>query len=671
MAAILAMAAIGAWAVMTDRVSYVVTHGISMQPVYHQGDLVFVIRFDTYETGQIAAYHGANGQIEVLHRIIGGDAHAGYVLKGDNNDSIDADKPTAEQMIGRAVLHVPNGGAWLQPLLSPTGLGMISFLFVSGGAGVARTRRDIARGRRKKRAKGMSGGSGSWAAAAVVITAVSRLHPLLRAVAAIAAVAAVAGLGLGVLGWMKPVIETVPGTGRPGESMTFSYSAEVTPSAAYDGTTVHSPDPIFRKLATLVDLHLHYRGEPGHIAVNARLSAENGWHKTLPLMQQKRFTSTLYSDTVQLDLNRWAERAKAAGTAIGADMGPITAAITAEVKHRDGTVFAPRISLNLAPLVLSIAGGPDALVVDQSSTGSTRQVRQIAAFGHHLLTAPQARMYAVYLTLAALVGAGVVATMAVRHVPLRTRAQIQRRYPHLIIPVEPMASPPGKPVIVVDTFPALVKIAEKYGQMILTWTRPDGADDFVVRDEGILYRYRIEAATSASEPAPPQVTKTTSSAAEPPGDTPSGREAESGETATTAASAAPAKKAPARKRTTRAAAPAKAPAKAVAERSPATARAARAETTPAPAGEAGHTGPGAARTGERIEAEPAADREQNAEAAREAMADLAARNRPLHEPEPIYDFLPPEKRPGAAASDDELDVEGDRDADGEAATRSG
>jgi hypothetical protein len=45
-------------------------------------------------------------------------------------------------------------------------------------------------------------------------------------------------------------------------------------------------------------------------------------------------------------------------------------------------------------------------------------------------------------------------------------------------------------VVNVDNFPALVKLAERYGQMILTWRRPD-ADDFVVRDEGITYRYRI------------------------------------------------------------------------------------------------------------------------------------------------------------------------------------
>jgi hypothetical protein len=69
-----------------------------------------------------------------------------------------------------------------------------------------------------------------------------------------------------------------------------------------------------------------------------------------------------------------------------------------------------------------------------------------------------------------------------------------------------MASPPGKPVVIVDTFPALVKLAEKYGQMILTWTRPDGADDFVVRDEGILYRYRIDPNVPTSKAAPDSTT---------------------------------------------------------------------------------------------------------------------------------------------------------------------
>jgi signal peptidase I len=504
MAAIITMAAIGAWALSTNRLSYVITRGVSMQPTYFQGDLVFVVKAHSYEPGQIAAYHSPDGTFEVMHRIVGGDADSGYVLKGDNNEAIDPVNPTAAKMIGKAALHIPKGGLWLQPLLSPTGLGMIGFLFVSAGSALPKNRRSIARGRRKKRVKGMSGGGGSLAMATAIFKAVSRLHPALRVVAYTATVAGVLGLGLGILGWMKPVTETVTSTGTTGESMVFSYSADVPRSAAYDGTTVHSPDPVFRRLTQTVDLNLAYTGRPGRLQVTGRLSSQNGWHKTVQLSQPKQFNSNRYADKVLLDLEALEQIAAQAGKAIGAEMGAITLALTANVRHNDGSTFDPQLSLNLAPLALSIAGGPDSLIVDKSgANGSTStRDRHIGAFGYTVLSALAARKYAVYLLIFAASGAVVVAMTALRHVPLRTRTQIERRYPHLIVPVEPMASPPGKPVVMVDTFPALVKLAEKYGQMILTWTRPDGADDFVVRDEGILYRYRIDPDVTISPAAP-------------------------------------------------------------------------------------------------------------------------------------------------------------------------
>ncbi len=150
--AIALMAVFGAWAVITGQVSYVGTYGVSMNPVYYQGDLVIVLKHDSYQIGQIVAYRGTQPGQKVLHRIIGGDAVHGFVFKGDNNQSIDPLHPTEDRLIGRAALHIPKGGVWLGPLLSPTGLGMLGFLFVSSG-GAIRTRRDIPRGRRKKRVR--------------------------------------------------------------------------------------------------------------------------------------------------------------------------------------------------------------------------------------------------------------------------------------------------------------------------------------------------------------------------------------------------------------------------------------------------------------------------------------------------------------------------------------
>jgi hypothetical protein len=475
---------------MSGQLSYVVTDGVSMNPVYHQGDLVFVVKADSYHVGQIAAYHGSSPGLKVLHRIISGDDATGFAFKGDNNESIDPLKPTADKLIGRAVLHVPKGGLWLSPLLGPSGLGMLGFLFVSGAAGT-RTRREIPRGRRKKKVKAMSRQGGSWAMAAMVVKAVGRLPLLLRAAAILVAVTACLGITLAVLGWLKPVTQVEKATPGVEQSMTFAYTAKVPRSAAYDGTTVTSPDPIFRKLTNKVDLHISYHGHRGAFDVTAQLTNGSGWHTTIQLIPARAFTAASFDDTVTLDLGAFDERATAAATAIGITPGPVNIAVTARVMAAGLPAFTAPLQLTLSPLELTLASGAS-LTAKDAGAGSpaTRVMREIKVLGATLMTAAQARSYAVLLLLAALVGAVAIALAGRRHAPLSTRAEIERRYPQLLVPVEPMASPPGKPVVLVDNFPALVRLAERYGQMILTWSRPDG-EDFIVRDEGITYRYRI------------------------------------------------------------------------------------------------------------------------------------------------------------------------------------
>lgn len=65
--------------------------------------------------------------------------------------------------------------------------------------------------------------------------------------------------------------------------MTFSYTAAVPPSAAYDDTTVTSPRPIFRNLADTVDVTYRYAGPAGQLRVHAELSTAAGWSSTVPL----------------------------------------------------------------------------------------------------------------------------------------------------------------------------------------------------------------------------------------------------------------------------------------------------------------------------------------------------------------------------------------------------
>ncbi|MEV4352300.1 signal peptidase I [Actinoplanes sp. NPDC049596] len=488
MAVILGMAAIGAWAVITERLTYVVTEGISMNPVYYQGDLVFVTKADSYHVGEIAAYHGSSPGQRVLHRIIGGDGSSGFVLKGDNNQSVDTPTPTTEEMIGRAALHVPHGGIWLKPLLSPSGLGTLSFLVISGGAAAARNRREIPRGRRKKKVKAMSRQGGSLETAAAVLKAVHRLSPLLRGASYIAAALTLLALLLGILGWMKPIVENRRIAAPPSQSITYSYSAKVPKSAAYDDTTVTSPEPVFRRLADNVDLLTTYKGPAGIFDLSARLTNGTGWHTTLQLVDKRAFTDSVYEATAKFDLKSLVARADAASKAIGmASTGTVSVALTARVVSPGiGSIAAP-LTFEVTPMQMMLSGNSK-LTTSSSGSASTAVVpREIGILG---LTASQARSYAILSLIAAGAITAIVFLLSRRAMPLRTRAQIERRYPQLLVHVEPMPSPPGKPVVNVDNFPALVKLAEKYGQMILTWRRED-SDDFVVRDEGITYRYRV------------------------------------------------------------------------------------------------------------------------------------------------------------------------------------
>jgi hypothetical protein len=65
------------------------------------------------------------------------------------------------------------------------------------------------------------------------------------------------------------------------------------------------------------------------------------------------------------------------------------------------------------------------------------------------------------------------------------------------VPVDPTPAPPGRPVIEVTEFTTLVKLAERYGLLILHWTRSD-VETFVVQDEGTTYLYRTGAGDSTS-----------------------------------------------------------------------------------------------------------------------------------------------------------------------------
>lgn len=97
--------------VLGGSMTYTVVAGPSMEPQYYTGDFVAARAQDDYRVGDIVVFTTDNGK--VIHRIIGGDGTSGYAMQGDNNPEIDRWTPTNEEVLGKAVLYVPDAGNWV------------------------------------------------------------------------------------------------------------------------------------------------------------------------------------------------------------------------------------------------------------------------------------------------------------------------------------------------------------------------------------------------------------------------------------------------------------------------------------------------------------------------------------------------------------------------------
>src|SRR5262249_56487927 len=106
-----AIAIVGAWLLLAPpslggQFRYAVVSGTSMEPLLRHGDLVLLRAPATYHAGEVVAYKNAQLGRIVLHRIIRRSGPY-YIFKGDNNNFVDPDKPTRNDLIGRLWLTVP------------------------------------------------------------------------------------------------------------------------------------------------------------------------------------------------------------------------------------------------------------------------------------------------------------------------------------------------------------------------------------------------------------------------------------------------------------------------------------------------------------------------------------------------------------------------------------
>ena len=115
---------------------FVAVRGSSMLPTYHDGDLIVVESSAHYAVGEVAAYRVPKGDIGagkvVIHRIVGGDATDGFVLRGDHNSAPDPWTPRQRDMVGIAALRLPDAGGLISLVRRPVILaGLAAALMVT------------------------------------------------------------------------------------------------------------------------------------------------------------------------------------------------------------------------------------------------------------------------------------------------------------------------------------------------------------------------------------------------------------------------------------------------------------------------------------------------------------------------------------------------------------
>lgn len=97
-----------------------VVSGHSMEPTYYTGDLV-ISRCGAPKVGDVVVYRPeeVGGSARIIHRIVGGNGTTGWTMKGDNNDFVDPFVPKNADVVGVALVHVPEVGRVSVVLLNP------------------------------------------------------------------------------------------------------------------------------------------------------------------------------------------------------------------------------------------------------------------------------------------------------------------------------------------------------------------------------------------------------------------------------------------------------------------------------------------------------------------------------------------------------------------------
>ena len=468
------------------QVSYIMVNGISMEPNYHTGDLVIVRKADTYQVGDVVAYHDAEMGQYVIHRIIATKQEQ-FELKGDNNSWIDAYHPTHDEVVGKQWIHAPKIGIAMQWLRMP--INMSFTIILLGGVLMTSMFTKPSHGKKGKNSPSVKFGG------------------MLEGTLYVLGFLFLGFLGLSIFAFTRPSTRSADKI-KYQQNGSYSYTATGTPGV-YDSETVHSGEPIFPKLTCFLNIGFTYnilgnqfQNISGNSQTYARVMDEqSGWQRTIPILPQTAFTGNSYSSTASLDLCRVttlldlveketglrantytieivtnvAFAANVSGQAITGTFDPILA-----FKYDKVHLYLANTNAEIAPMHITkegLAGSSNMQANTLSILGWEPKVSFIRAIA----------LLGLAISLCGLIITGLFVFITANQ---SEDALIHLRYGSMLVDVYEKNLEPTSTTIDVTSMDDLAKLAERQGTMILHMVI-NFLHYYLVQNNGTTYRYVI------------------------------------------------------------------------------------------------------------------------------------------------------------------------------------
>jgi len=478
------------------QASYVVVRGNSMELRLHDGDLAIVRSAARYQPGDIVVYrYPAVGP--TIHRIVAREG-AQFVVKGDNNDWLDAYQPTESAIVGKFWVRLPNVGTAMSELRVPrnaalfaSGLGVVAMATIAQGQRrTKRHQRSRWRVARQHAFGSMQGDTG---------------HGLLTLSVALALVF---GLLAGIA-FSRPLSGIVSDEVPYQHNATFDYSAAAS-AGIYDTGSAQTGEPVFRQVSDGVDVRVRYtlaaenlHDTGGVYQLVAEISDANGWKQSIVLQPDTAFTGDSFSTTGVVEFDDVTALIDRLERETGVVHQQYTLAIVPKVTVQGvigeqvlSSVFSPRLTFLMDAFVLRLAN-QDVAVSESLTPVQTGAVTQsqrvpntisVVNLGLDVATARWVALAGLIASLGAILPLGLLTLLGRQS---DDPASIQARYGALIMSVRSVDIASKSHLIDVGRFEDLARLAGKENQMVLV-ELTGNRHVYYVQGREAMYRYCID-----------------------------------------------------------------------------------------------------------------------------------------------------------------------------------